>query len=123
MTRRQRSSRSATSATVRVVMPAELTSTSTRPYEARAASTTASVSAREVTSPGATTNAPPTFPSASATPEQACRLTSLTTSFAPSAANRRAQAAPIPDAAPVTTATLSFNRSDMGMGSPRSASR
>src|ERR1700722_19700995 len=35
---------------------------------------------------------------------------SATTTFAPSRANRRAVAAPIPDAAPVTIATLSFRR-------------
>ena len=119
MTRCQRSSRSGRSATVRAEMPAELTSTSIPPNAARAASAIASVSARDVTSPAATTNAAPAFPSSAAISAHAASLRSLATTLAPSAANRRAQAAPIPDTAPVVTATLSCNLFEMEVRSPR----
>src|SRR3954454_7483754 len=82
-------------------MPALLTSTSIPPKRATAAAYMPCTSSAEVTS--ARTNSP-SISSASALPPSSSR--SATTTCAPSAANRRALARPMPLAAPVMTATL-----------------
>ena len=79
-------------------MPAELTRTRTGPIDL-AISTASMMSSVFVTSTLA--NAPPSS-SASALPLSSCR--SAMTTFAPRAASSRADAAPIPEAPPVTIA-------------------
>src|SRR5829696_5213339 len=77
--------------------PAAFSTTSTRPWSRTTASTASRIDDSSATS------ATRTSPS-----EPGCRSTPTT--FAPSSANRRAHASPIPDAAPVTNATLPSRR-------------
>src|SRR6516225_236250 len=96
------------------VMPALLTSTSMRPKRASVAATIASTCARSVTSTtwpmhaAPSTDAAPTAAAAAAT-----SCTSHATTLAPSRANFRAVARPMPWAAPVTTAILLARRMEM----------
>src|SRR5215470_6117342 len=94
-------------------MPAFWTRMSTRPKRARAVSTTALLSAGLLTSmrKGMVSvilarRAAVAFPSAS--------RASAMTSLAPSSANTSAMPAPMPRAAPMTMAVLSFRRLGMG---------
>src|SRR5690349_21649516 len=82
------------------MIPAHVTRTSTAP----AASTAASTSSREVTSHRTAT--PPISPAVS---RAAASSKSATTTLAPSDASRRAVAAPIPRAPPVTRAVFPAN--------------
>ena len=59
---------------------------------------------------------PPAAAIASATRMAPASFTSATTTLAPSAASRRAVASPMPDAAPVTTATLPGEATVHGTG-------
>ena len=81
-------------------MPALLIMMSSRPWRATALSTSASNAAESVTSN--TTGSPPTSAAVAAA---ASGERSLTTISAPSAASRRANAAPRPEPAPVMNAT------------------
>src|SRR4051794_37490729 len=98
-------------------MPALLNSTSSPPNRSIAAAYIAWTSSGSVTS--ARTNSPPTS-SACALPPASSR--SATTTCAPSAANRRALARPMPLAAPVMTATLPSSLPAMPCLSVRSSS-
>src|SRR5215831_5546489 len=84
-------------------MPALLTSTSSLPKCLVVAATTADQLSSLVTSSGSKRDAAP-MPSATCRPS--CSSTSPITTLAPSRANMRAVAAPIPDAAPEMMATL-----------------
>src|ERR1700757_4191749 len=84
-------------------MPALLTRTSSLPNCPVVAATTAAQLSSLVTSSGSNRAAAPI---ASATCRPSCSSTSAITTFAPSRANKRAVAAPMPDAAPEMTATL-----------------
>src|SRR5215472_12478451 len=84
-------------------MPALLTSTSSFPKCRVVAATTAAQSSSLVTSSGSNRAA---APMASATWRPSCSSTSPITTLAPSRANMRAVAAPIPDAAPEMMAIL-----------------
>jgi hypothetical protein len=86
-------------------MPALLNATSSDPYASNAAAKAAPTSASAVTS--ACTNSPPV--SAAAFSPAASSMSTATT-CAPSAANRRAAASPIPLPAPVITTVLPENR-------------
>src|SRR4051794_15535182 len=86
-------------------MPALLNATSSPPYWSTAAWNRASTWSGDVTSTW--TNIPPTSAAAAA---PLTGSTSPTTTCAPSAANRRAVARPMPLAPPVTTATRSTSR-------------
>src|ERR1700736_845551 len=85
-------------------MPALLTSTSSLPKCRLVAATTAAQSSSLVTSSGSNRAEAP-MPSATCRPS--CSSTSAITTLAPSRANIRAVAAPMPDAAPEMMATLS----------------
>ena len=88
-------------------IPAEATSMSIRPIASAVvtpACITAAASTRSRHSVCTAT------PSRAAIPSSAARSRSHTTSRAPSAANRRQIANPIPETPPVTTATLPANR-------------
>src|SRR5439155_12701396 len=87
-------------------MPALLNATSSRPCRCTTPSKSARTCASSATSQAA--NSPPTSPAADS---PASALTSTTTTVAPSAANRRTVASPMPLPPPVTTATRSRNRS------------
>src|SRR5262245_3562294 len=90
--------------------PAAFTSTSMRPSAARAAATASSTCASLRTSTPSRKSA---FGAARSTSRQASPTgfwRSIPATLAPSAAKRAAQAAPIPDAAPVTSATLRSRR-------------
>src|SRR5215831_12035389 len=84
-------------------MPALLTNTSSLPKCLVAAATTADQLSSLVTSSGSNRAE---APMASATCRPSCSNTSAITTLAPSRANMRAVAAPMPDAAPEMTATL-----------------
>src|SRR4029077_12508625 len=84
-------------------MPALLTSTSSLPKCRVVAATTAAQSSSLVTSSGSKRAE---APMASATCRASCSSTSAMTTLAPSRANMRAVAAPMPDAAPEMMATL-----------------
>src|SRR6266446_5928667 len=84
-------------------MPALLTSTSSLPKCRVVAATTAAQLSSFVTSSGSNRAE---APMASATCRPSCSSTSAITTLAPSRANRRAVAAPMPDAAPEMMATL-----------------
>src|SRR5438132_10986102 len=84
-------------------MPALLTSTSSLPKCRVVAATTAAQLSSLVTSSGSNRAEAP-IPSATCRPS--CSSTSAITTLAPSRANRRAVAAPMPDAAPDMMATL-----------------
>src|SRR5215472_14260081 len=84
-------------------MPALLTSTSSLPKCLVVAATTADQLSSLVTSSGSNRAAAP-MPSATCRPS--CSSTSPITTVAPSRANMRAVAAPMPDAAPEMMATL-----------------
>ena len=111
--RRFRSRHAAQSASVavRVVCwygrPAFATSTSSRPNRSAVAANSARTAVASVTSVG-TATAP--APSACAVSPSASASTSASTTRAPSATKRRATAAPMPRAAPVTTAVRSRSR-------------
>src|SRR6266511_144786 len=77
--------------------PAAFRTTSSRPWSATIASIASATAASSVTS---TICVSPSGPGSRSTPA----------TFAPSSANRRAHASPIPDAAPVTSATLPSRR-------------
>src|SRR6266478_8392432 len=84
-------------------MPALLTSTSSLPKCRVVAATTAAQPSSLVTSSGSNRAA---APMASATCRPSCSSASAITTLAPSRANRRAVAAPMPDAAPEMMVTL-----------------
>src|SRR6266436_3636636 len=84
-------------------MPALLTSTSSLPKCLVVAATTAAQPSSLVTSSGSNRAAAPMAP---ATCRPSCSSMSAITTLAPSRANRRAVAAPMPDAAPDMMATL-----------------
>src|ERR671918_2089532 len=77
--------------------PAAFSTTSIRPWSATTASTASRIDGSSATS---ATRTSPSGPGCRSTP----------TTFAPSTAKRRAHARPIPDAAPVTSATLPSRR-------------
>jgi hypothetical protein len=86
--------------------PALLKMTSIRPYRCTASAMPCST---EAASPVSMVTAYPSG-SPAATRSAPSASMSATTTLAPSAANRRAAASPSPDAPPVTSATLSWNR-------------
>src|SRR5438874_2563270 len=95
-------------------MPALLTMQSMRPKLSSAACTILWAESHSATLSIAATAWPPasrisaTTPSASALPVSLSRARSLTTTFAPCAANAFAKSRPMPAPAPVTTTTLSL---------------
>ncbi len=89
-------------------MPAALSARSSRPNSSVARSTMRSTDSGTVTSTISVMHA---SPSSSAIPASASRFRSPSTTRAPSATNRRAHSAPIPEAPPVTTPTRSRNLS------------
>jgi hypothetical protein len=101
-------------------MPALLTATSSRPNPSTAARTISSQALGSVTS---TTCARASSPMASATRRAGSALTSVTSTFAPRRASSVAHASPIPDPAPVTTATLPAKSSARSRVSIVSSSR
>ena len=90
--------------------PALAKKTSSRPQRATACSTIEALSAARVTSARAPAAWPPAFSTCSTVFLMPASLTSTTSTRAPSRAMATALAAPIPDPAPVTIATRSFNR-------------
>src|ERR1700694_260301 len=88
--------------------PAAFTSTSRRPISVSILVASVSADARSVTSSGMNRTSPMLFRSAAAA-SPAAMLRSVNTTRAPASAKARAVASPIPDAAPVTTTTLSVN--------------
>src|SRR5207248_1103444 len=90
-------------------MPALFTRTSIRPKSARARSTIAARSLREVTSVEATLARRPSPCTSAAVRSAPARSSSATTISAPSRASSRAVARPMPRPAPVTIATWSLS--------------
>src|SRR5271155_3569778 len=93
--------------------PASLTRRSSLPNSASVVSTVAFHSASLVTSRWRKTAAPFAFVMSATTCLPSSSSTSATTTLAPSRAKMRAMLAPIPDAAPVISATLSSNLIDL----------
>src|SRR6056297_98860 len=83
-------------------IPALFTRPVTVPYSSIVASTTARTAASSVTSAGATSTSPAASATAAATASRSASLRAVTTTFAPSRANRFAIDAPSPRLAPVT---------------------
>ena len=88
--------------------PAEFTTTSRRPKRSLVVATAAATDSSRRTSP-AISNAPGEIRAVSVQRPSPFSAASNPTTRAPSCAKRRAQAEPIPDAAPVTKATFPSN--------------
>src|SRR6185312_11418928 len=91
-----------------MLMPALLTSVSTRPNASTAPATTAWQSRASATSALTVTTGAPALRHSSATASSSAAPRAASTSFAPFAASCRASSAPIPFDAPVMMTTLSF---------------
>src|SRR5690349_18663204 len=110
ITKSQTFSQSQSSGAFRGATPALFTSTSARPNRFTVSSTSRCESARLVTSPTITSASPRAVLTWAATVSRSADGRSASATFAPSCANTTAVAAPMPDPAPVISATLSRSR-------------
>ena len=106
MTQAKSSSGSSAIVSPRLPTPALLHTRWTSPKRSRVAAASAVTSASTLTSVGTVTTSAPAAASSSPACSRTGRSMSATTSVIPSAANRLANARPMPDAPPVTTATF-----------------
>src|SRR4026209_1054236 len=110
ITKSQTFSQSQSAGAFRGATPALFTSTSARPNRLTVSSTSRCESGRLVTSPTSTRASPPALLTWAATASRSVAGRALSATCAPSCANSTAGAAPMPDAAPVISATLSRSR-------------
>src|SRR6185369_7078492 len=110
ITKSQTFSQSQSAGAFRGATPALFTSSSARPNRFTVSSTRRCESARLVTSPTITSASPPALLTWAATVPRSADGRSASATFAPSCANTTAVAAPMPDPAPVISATLSRSR-------------
>src|SRR3984893_7782411 len=110
ITKSQTFSQSQSAGAFRGATPALFTSTSARPNRFTVSSPRRCESGRLVTSPTITSASPPALLTWAATVSRFAGRRSASATFAPSCANTTAVAAPMPDPAPVISATLSRSR-------------
>ena len=110
MMRSQTSSVRSAMRTLGSAMPALLCAQSSRPHVCTAFSTIACTAAASVTSVSTKIASPPASSIVRTVSSPPSTAMSATTTFAPSAANACADALPMPELAPVTSATLPSNR-------------